>query len=80
MTLRCDHCRQPLGAMVRRYWHMRFCSDACRQAYQRRLHDDTKQKIARIRDAEYGRPGAPRLAKRLFGPQSRADSARPLAS
>jgi hypothetical protein len=79
MTLRCDHCRRPLGIMVRRYWHMRFCSAACVGAYQRRLHDDTKQKIANIRRADSHRPDQPRLSERLFGPRQRLDSTRRLA-
>ena len=79
MTVRCDHCRRPLGIMVRRYWHMRFCSAACVQAYQRRLHDDTKQKIANIRRADADGCEQPRLSERLFGMWSRSDSARRLA-
>ena len=78
MTLRCDHCRLPLGAVVRRYWHMRFCSAACLRAYQGRLHDDTKQKIARLR-CDGVRLEEPRLGKRPFGPRGGADSARRLA-
>jgi len=79
MTVRCDHCRRPLGIMVRRYWHMRFCSAACVAAYQHRLHDDTKQKIANIRQANSGGGEQPRLSERLFGPRPRSDSARRLA-
>lgn len=52
MTLRCDHCRGPLGLILHRYWHMRFCSTVCMSAYQQRLRDDTKAKIGRLdRDA-----------------------------
>jgi hypothetical protein len=79
MTMRCDHCRRPLGIMVRRYWHMRFCSAACVAAYQHRLHDDTKQKIAKIRLADSDGSAKPRLSGRLFGLQPRSDSARRLA-
>jgi len=79
MTVRCDHCRRPLGIMVRRYWHMRFCSAACVAAYQHRLHDDTKQKIANIRQANSGGGEQPRLSERLFGPRPRSDSTRRLA-
>jgi hypothetical protein len=79
MTVRCDHCRRPLGIMVRRYWHMRFCSAACVAAYQHRLHDDTKQKIANIRHANSGGGEQPRLSERLFGPRPRSDSTRRLA-
>jgi hypothetical protein len=45
MTLRCDHCRGRLGLIVHRYWRMRFCSAACAQAYQQRLHGETRAKI-----------------------------------
>jgi hypothetical protein len=79
MTLRCDHCRRPLGIVVRRYWHMRFCSATCVQAYQGRLHDRTKQKIAHIREADCARREQPRLPGRLFGPRPRSDTARRLA-
>ena len=79
MTVRCDHCRRPLGIMVRRYWHMRFCSAACVAAYQHRLHDDTKQKIANIRHANSGGGEQPRLSERLFGPRPQSDSTRRLA-
>jgi len=48
MTLRCDHCRGQLGAGVQRYWHMRFCSAVCMQAYQRRLKESTRRKIRRL--------------------------------
>jgi hypothetical protein len=79
VTVRCDHCRRPLGVIVRRYWHMRFCSAACVQAYQRRLGDDTKQKIAKIRHADCIRHEPRRLSEHLFGPRPRSDSARRLA-
>ena len=79
MSMRCDHCRRPLGLVVSRYWHMRFCSAACVQAYQRRLHDDTKQKIAKIRDADSVGRERPRLPERLFGSRTRSDGARRLA-
>jgi hypothetical protein len=79
MSLRCDHCRRPLGVVVRRYWRMRFCSAACVQAYQRRLQDQTKQKIATIRHADSARPQQPRRGGRLFGRRPQADSATRLA-
>jgi hypothetical protein len=79
MTVRCDHCRRPLGVLVRRYWHMRFCSAACVQAYQRRLQDGTKQKIAKIRHTDSGGGEQPRLAARLFGRRAQPDPARRLA-
>jgi hypothetical protein len=79
MSLRCDHCRRPLGLAVRRYWHMRFCSAACVGAYQRRLHDDTKQKIAEIRDADSVDRKRPRLSERLFGSRTQPDGAQRLA-
>lgn len=33
--------------MVHRYWHMRFCSSACVQGYERRL-DQIKARIRRL--------------------------------
>lgn len=66
MTLRCDHCRRPLGLMVRRYWHMRFCSVPCMEAYQQRLLDDTKQKIADIRQADLAGGEQKRLPPHLL--------------
>lgn len=48
MTMRCDHCRGPLGLISHRYWRMRFCSAACKDAYQQRLNDATKAKIHRL--------------------------------
>lgn len=48
MTMRCDHCRGELGLSVRRYWHMRFCCSACVAAYQRRLGEETKEKIRHL--------------------------------
>jgi len=45
MTLRCDHCREQLGHDTHCYWHMRFCSAACMQAYKHRLDDETQLKI-----------------------------------
>jgi hypothetical protein len=44
----CDHCRGKLRFGVHRYWHMRFCSAACMNAYQQRLSPDTQQKIYEI--------------------------------
>jgi hypothetical protein len=48
MTMRCDHCREELGLTARRYWRMRFCSEACKCAYQRRLDAATRDKIGRL--------------------------------
>jgi len=45
MKVRCDYCRGRLGLLVHRYWHMRFCSSACAQDYERQ-RDETKQKFA----------------------------------
>jgi hypothetical protein len=47
-SIRCDHCRKPLGLMVHRYWRMRFCSAACLRAYQSRLNELTMIKIAHL--------------------------------
>jgi hypothetical protein len=49
-SLCCDHCREKLRFHVHRYWHMRFCSAACMNAYQQRLSADTQQKIYEIND------------------------------
>jgi hypothetical protein len=51
MTLRCDHCRGKVGLIVHRYWRMRFCSAACAQAYQQRLHGETRDKIRLLNPA-----------------------------
>jgi hypothetical protein len=48
MTLRCDYCRGKFGLIVHRYWRMRFCCPACADAYQQRLHGETKAKIRRL--------------------------------
>jgi hypothetical protein len=79
MTLRCDHCRRPLGPMVRRYWRMRFCSAGCVQAYQRRLADGTKDKIAKLRAIDGNAGATPRSAGRLFGSRARTEANRRLA-
>jgi hypothetical protein len=79
MTLRCDHCRRPLGLMVRRYWRMRFCSAGCVHAYQQRLQDGTKDKIARLRDIDGNAGAAPRFTGRLFGSHARLETSRRLA-
>jgi hypothetical protein len=60
MTLRCDHCRRPLGVVVYYYWRMRFCSAACRQAYERRLQEDTRAKIRRLDGARQAQPAIAR--------------------
>jgi hypothetical protein len=64
MTLRCDHCRKHLGLVVHRYWHMRFCSAACAQAYERRLNDETKAKIRRLDRSAQAKPA---MIARWFG-------------
>jgi hypothetical protein len=43
--MQCDYCRGKFGLIVHRYWRMRFCCSDCAQAYQQRLHDETKAKI-----------------------------------
>ncbi len=63
MTLRCDHCRGKLGLIVQRYWHMRFCSAACKEAYQHRLDEDTKTKIRRLDFV--GRDYSPKIGRLL---------------
>lgn len=79
MTLRCDHCRRPLGLMVHRYWRMRFCSAGCVQAYQQRLQDGTKDKIAKLRGIDGNAPAAPGLTGRLLGSYARPETNRRLA-
>jgi hypothetical protein len=64
MTIRCDHCRGTLGPSTRRYCAMRFCSPACVEAYQHRLDEQTKVKIAHLGFAAVAGPrkaGLPRL-------------------
>lgn len=53
--------------MVRRYWRMRFCSASCVQAYQQRLQDNTKDKIAKLRAIDGNAGAAPRSTGRLLG-------------
>jgi hypothetical protein len=48
MTIRCDYCRGKFGLIVHRYWRMRFCCTSCADAYQQRLHGETKAKIRRL--------------------------------
>jgi hypothetical protein len=64
MTIRCDHCRGSLGLIIHRYWRMRFCSAACKDAYQQRLNDVTKAKIRRLDGAA---PDQPPVNERRFG-------------
>jgi hypothetical protein len=58
MSPRCDHCRAELGVFIQRYWRMRFCSDACKKAYQGRLEERTRDKIRRLDRAAFGAPEA----------------------
>jgi hypothetical protein len=46
--MRCDHCREPFGVIVHRYWRMRFCSGDCLKAYQCRLDKLTMIRIERL--------------------------------
>jgi len=77
MTIRCDHCRGPLGLIIHRYWRMRFCSAACKDAYQQRLHDATKVKIHRLDGAASGKRQA---IIRRFGLRARAGVSRNFAA
>lgn len=63
MKLCCDYCRGKFGLMVHRYWHLRFCSSACAQGYERRL-DEIK---ARIRRLNYGSGGKTTAIESLPG-------------
>ena len=58
MTIRCDYCRGKFGLIVHRYWRMRFCSAVCAQAYEQRLHDETKAKIRDLADTPVAKPVA----------------------
>ena len=42
---KCDYCRGALGLIAPRYWGMRFCSKVHKQAYQRRLAEETRAKF-----------------------------------
>src|ERR1700685_1291033 len=66
MTIRCDHCRGTLGPSTRRYCAMRFCSPACVEAYQHRLDEQTKEKIAHLGFAAVAGPLKARFP-RLYG-------------
>jgi hypothetical protein len=77
MTLHCDHCRGELGLGARRYWRMRFCSQACKQAYQRRLDQSTRDKIGRL---DRVAPRAPQVMGRSLASRSRAESGRRFAA
>jgi len=56
---RCDHCGGPLGLIVRRYYHMRFCCNAHVEAYRRRLSETTRAKIQHLNQrAADGAPAA----------------------
>jgi hypothetical protein len=57
MMMRCDHCRQKLGSKMHRYWQMRFCSQACADAYSDRLTDATRLKIRLLDHASADLPG-----------------------
>jgi hypothetical protein len=46
MTIRCDHCRGPLGLII--HLRKRFCSVKCIRAYQHHLEDLTKVQIEMI--------------------------------
>jgi hypothetical protein len=65
MTLRCDHCRKQLSLIVRRYWHMRFCSAVCMKSYQHRLDDETRMKIRHLDFITHG--DSRKLGTRLLG-------------
>jgi hypothetical protein len=69
MTLRCDHCRGRLDRIAKRYWHMRFCSETCKKAYQGRLDESTRNKIALI---DRLARGAAQTNGRRFGSHSLA--------
>jgi hypothetical protein len=48
MTFRCDHCSAPLGLEFQRYYRMRFCCQAHKIAYERRLSAATRAKIRHL--------------------------------
>jgi hypothetical protein len=76
MTLHCDHCRGNLDRSAQRYWRMRFCSQACKQAYQRRLDQSTRDKIGRL---DRVAPHAPQAMGRLVASRSFAGFGRHFA-
>jgi len=75
MTLHCDHCRGKLGPGAQRYWRMRFCSQACKQAYQQRLDQSTRDKIGRLDRVAHHAPRSHPIASR-----SRAEFGRRFAA
>jgi hypothetical protein len=77
MTLRCDHCRQELGLSAQHYWRMRFCSQACKHAYQRRLDQSTRDKIGLL---DCVAPHAPQAMGRPLASRSRAEFSRGFAA
>jgi hypothetical protein len=77
MTMRCDHCRGELGLKTRRYWRMRFCSEACTSAYQRRLDESTRNKIVRL---DRVASDAPRAFRHPFGSPAPAEIRRRFAA
>jgi hypothetical protein len=77
MTSRCDHCRRELGLSAHRYWRMRFCSQACKRAYQRRLDQSTRDKISRL---DCVVPHAPQAMDHPLASRSRAEFGRRFAA
>ncbi|MGA8613355.1 MAG: hypothetical protein WB760_16970 [Xanthobacteraceae bacterium] len=77
MMLRCDHCRGKLGLSAQRYWRIRFCSEACKRAYQRRLDESTRDKVGRL---ERIARDAPQAIGHPLGSRSRAEFGRRFAA
>jgi hypothetical protein len=41
---RCNHCGGRLGLIVHRNWMLRFCSKACKKAYEHKLAEQHRAK------------------------------------
>jgi hypothetical protein len=41
---RCSHCGGQLGLIVHRNWTLRFCSKACKKAYEHKVAEERRAK------------------------------------
>ena len=44
---RCNHCNGLLGLIIHRKWKLRFCSRACKEAYEHKL-DEQRAKLRHL--------------------------------
>jgi hypothetical protein len=44
---RCNHCNGQLGLIIHREWRLRFCSKACKEAYEQKL-DEERAKLRHL--------------------------------